>query len=371
MALRFDVCVRGSGIVGRCLALLMARERLRVGLVTKPALSGKTVVDVRAYAINHHSRELLKSLRCWPSPSEATPVLNMKVNDSSAGEVTFSAAKQGSEALAWILDSALLETRLDEAIAYQPLIERVSEPSPAQLTVVCEGKHSLSRSDFDVDFQIDHYNQHAIAARLRCEKPHRQTARQWFDAQSILAFLPLDGPEGQNVAIVWSLKPEHAAELMKSGAEDFCHALESASHNLLGKLSLISERALWPLQKAHTDRWCGTSQGQSWVLAGDAAHSVHPLAGQGLNLGLADVAELTKIIRQRDYWRSLDDEKLLRRYERSRKTDVLAMETGIDALQHVFSLQGGVLATLRTQGMNAFNHSPLLKDWVVQLATNP
>ena len=113
------------------------------------------------------------------------------------------------------------------------------------------------------------------------------------------------------------------------------------------QLTLASERAAWPLQLAQADRWCGPG----WVLAGDAAHTVHPLAGQGLNLGLADAKELARVLHEREYWRSVGDAKLLRRYERSRKADVLAMGAATDGLQQLFAQQAEPWASLRNWGM--------------------
>ena len=127
---------------------------------------------------------------------------------------------------------------------------------------------------------------------------------------------------------------------------------------------MASERAAWPLQLAQADRWCGPG----WVLAGDAAHTVHPLAGQGLNLGLADARELAQVLHEREYWRSVGDLKLLRRYERSRKADVLAMAGATDGLQQLFAQQAEPWATLRNWGMTGFDRSGPLKNWVARQA---
>jgi len=119
---------------------------------------------------------------------------------------------------------------------------------------------------------------------------------------------------------------------------------------------------------AHAERWGGTHAGKAWVLAGDAAHNVHPLAGQGLNLGLADVAALAKILHEREYWRSAGDEKLLRRYERSRKAEVAAMGATMDGLQQLFWQRGAPWQAARNWGMNGFDHSGPFKQWVARQA---
>ena len=369
MAQPLDVCIRGGGIVGRTLALLLARERLRVGLVAAPMEKGAALgPDVRAYALNLASRNLLESLRCWPPADAATPVLHMKVSEDQGGEVNFDAAQMGTQALTWIVDVPVLEVQLIDAVRFQPQIELLDSPAPAALTVVCEGRMSGTRAEFGVDFDVTPYDQHAIAARLVCEKPHAQIARQWFAQGEILAFLPMGGESGNSVAIVWSLSPERAAKMRDIGAEDFCRELQADSKGSLGQLTLSSERAVWPLQKARARRWTGHNAAGAWALAGDAAHNVHPLSGQGLNMGLADVAELARLLHERDYWRSVGDDKLLRRYERSRKAGMLPMAAGTDGLQWLFSQNNGAWAALRNWGMNRVDGSGRLKQWMARQA---
>jgi 2-polyprenyl-6-methoxyphenol hydroxylase-like FAD-dependent oxidoreductase len=367
MAPPFDVCIRGSGVVGRTLALLLARERLRVALVGQPPAAG-AASDVRAYALNAASRELLELLRAWPDAAHVTPVAAMQVLGDDGAEVNFSTPAQGTQALAWIADVAALQDRLDEALRYQPLVTQVQEPQPAALTVVCEGKASATRAEFGVQFDVTPYPQHAIAARLDCEKTHGMVARQWFGQHGILAFLPLGGsgrPSGGNsVALVWSVPQDRAPDLLAMDPAQFEAQLETHSHHALGKLTLTTERAAWPLQLARADRWCGPG----WVLAGDAAHTVHPLAGQGLNLGLADARELAKVLRERQYWRSVGDVKLLRSYERARKPGVLAMGAATDGLQLLFARESPAAGWLRNWGMRGFERSGPLKDWVAKQA---
>ncbi len=367
MTRRFDVCIRGNGVVGRALALLLARERLQVALVGPPVAS-PAVPDVRAYALNQNSKTLLESLRCWPAPEQATDVTQMRILGDRGGELNFQADPQHNPALTWIVDVPTLLTQLDQALTYQPQIELLETTPPADLTVVCEGKASSTRAEFGADFDVTPYPQQAIATRLVCQHPHAQIARQWFSQSEILAFLPLGGPQGNSVAVVWSVQTERVQQLLNSTPEDFCQSLEVASHHSLGPLKLISERVAWPLQKACANRWSGKHENQAWVLAADAAHNLHPLAGQGLNLGLADIAELAKLIAQRDYWRSVSDEKLLRRYERSRKTDVAAMQTVTDGLQLLFSKEGGSWQSMRNWGMRGVEYSPAIKQWMVRQA---
>ena len=191
MAKTYDICIRGAGIVGRTLALHLAAKRLRVALLAHDAPAGGAHSDVRAYALSPASRTLLEGIRCWPDEAHATPVTRMEVQAGDAAPVVFDAAGQGSDALNWIVDVPVLEGLLKEAVRFQPLIEMVEHPVKAELTVVCEGRASTTRAEFGVEFDAKPYDQWALAARVQCELPHGQVARQWFDAGDILALLPL------------------------------------------------------------------------------------------------------------------------------------------------------------------------------------
>ena len=373
MARPFDVCIRGAGIVGRTLALKLAAQRLRVALVDHHASApSEGHSDVRDYALNPASRALLQELRCWPDALHATPVLAMHVLGDAGGETRFEADATAAEALNWIVDVPELEKLLAAAVGFQGLIEVVDTPQPAALTVVCEGKASATRQEFGVEFVARPYAQWALAARVECTVPHGQVARQWFarpDGQGeILALLPLGGAQGTQCALVWSAPPERAQALQALDAQAFCAELQSASQNTLGEMALVSERQIWPLQHAQAAHWCGSTAQGAWVLAGDSAHAVHPLAGQGLNLGLGDVAELSMVLESRPYWRGVGDMRLLRSYERARKTELALIGGAGDALQQLFSRDGEWARSLRNAGMRAFERSGPVKTWVSRRA---
>lgn len=364
----FDICIRGAGIVGRTLALHLAGKQLRVALIAPASAPVAADADVRAYALNLASRQLLEAVRCWPEGPDATPVLAMQVHGDDGGQVAFHANEAAAEALNWIVDVPALEERLAQAVRFQPLIEVFDTPMPATLTVVCEGKASTTRQEWGVQWDVTPYGQWALATRVQCAQAHAQMARQWFANGEILAFLPLGGPQGNLCAIVWSVSPERAQALQDAAPEDFCRALEAASHGALGSLALSGARKVWPLQQALARQWSGVSEQGAWVLAGDAAHAMHPLAGQGLNMGLADVAELVRVLDARPYWRSVGDRRLLRQYERARKADFAVMGQANDALQQLFANPHPALQAMRNWGMNQFEQSGPIKQWVARRA---
>ena len=377
---QFDVCIRGSGIVGRSLALMLASQGLRVALVKNPAAhpSAPGHSDVRAYSLNAASRQMLLDLRCWPEGPACTPILKMHIEGDQGGQLDFSAAQQSVDALNWMVDVPALEINLANAIGFQPLIQEVLDSVNAPLTVICEGRASQTRAELGVEFDIKHYAQHALACRIRTQAPHAQIARQWFhnrQGPEILAFLPIGGEGSHDWAVVWSLTPSRAETLRTSEAANFCAQLQAASKGIAGDLALISERAVWPLQLAKAARWTGfmpglkpgsmsSKQAAAFVLAGDAAHTLHPLAGLGLNVGLADVNALSGVIQAKEFWRPLSDPKLLRRYERARQAEVMAMGLVTNGLQMLFAQPDLPLQKLRNWGMSTFNHFSPLKKWM-------
>ncbi|AKJ31192.1 FAD-dependent monooxygenase [Caldimonas brevitalea] len=359
---RYDVSIRGSGIVGKALALSLAKLGLQIALSRPSVPPGE---DVRAYALSAKSVELLRALKVWDGlpPLAATAVYDMRV-EGDAGSVAaleFSAWEQGVGELAWIVDAAALEASLAQAVRFQAHITEVDAPVTAALVAVCEGKASTEREVRGVEWQRHGYGQTAIAARLVADQPHRGVARQWFRSPDVLALLPFDRPEaGHSYGLVWSLPEARAEALMALDEPGFTQALQDAVGASAGTLRLASARAAWPLALAQASRWSGAG----WVLLGDAAHVVHPLAGQGLNLGLADVEVLARVLRERETWRSVGDEKLLRRYERERAAPTWAMGRVTDGLLQLFAVESGPVRELRNRGLTLVNQLAPLKRWL-------
>ena len=359
----FDVLVRGAGAVGQSLALALGRVGLAVAL-RDDAAANKPNDDVRAFALNAASQALLRELKVWDAlPANAvTAVLDMRVRgDAPAAAIEFSAWQQRVGALAWIVDAAALERELNAALRFAPHVTRVDADVPATLTALCEGKGSSTRTALGVQFERFDYGQQAVAARLTSTRDHQNVAHQWFRSPDVLALLPLDAPQAlMSYALVWSCPTERASALLAMAPPEFEAELAHATSGEAGALTLCSARAAWPLMLARAQQGCGPG----WVLLGDAAHVVHPLAGQGLNLGLADVAALSQVIAAREPWRTLDDPRLLRRYQRARAVPTWAMGQVTDGLLQLFSHPAPAVRELRNRGMTLVNHLPPLKRWL-------
>lgn len=375
----FDVCVSGSGAVAMSLALSLSAEGWHVAWAKSPESSRPNQPDVRTYALNARAIALLERLRVWPAlKTWSAPVYEMAIQGDAGGALSFSAWQQKVTELAWIVDAAALERLLGEALRFAPRVEVVppiseqGTPVQASLLAICEGKHSGTRAALGVEFSRQDYGHWGVAARLKAARPHNGVARQWFRSPDVLALLPFNQPDPDaSYGLVWSVPRERAQHLLSLSEADFEVELNDAvlqsspqAAELVGHLSVASPVAAWPLALAQADRWIGPG----WVLLGDAAHQVHPLAGQGLNLGLADVDTLIEVLREaraREPWRQPGDERILRRYARRREWPTRAMAGLTDSLLHLFADQRSPLKDVRNLGMSLVERLGPVKHWLV------
>jgi ubiquinone biosynthesis UbiH/UbiF/VisC/COQ6 family hydroxylase len=368
-AQRADVLVRGTGAVGSCLALALSRQGLAVALQG----AGETPPpgpDLRTYALNAASVELLSELKVWDAlPEDARcAVYDMHVEGDAAGSaLDFSAWSQGREVLAWIVDAGELDRVLAAAVSFAPHVQRLRDGQAveAPLMALAEGRDSATRQRLGVNMPLQRYGHSAVAARLQSDLAHAGVARQWFRSPDVLALLPFDRPTaGRSYGLVWSLPEARANELMAMAPAAFEQALADATGGAAGALLLQGERAAWPLTLARAE----PIYGPGWVLLGDAAHVVHPLAGQGLNLGLGDVRSLARVIAAREPWRALGDPRLLQRHARERAWPTLAMGQLTDGLLQLFASDAPALRELRNRGLSLVNSLPPLKRWLASFA---
>lgn len=358
-----DILVRGAGAVGLAAALALSRQGRSVALLGAPPRA-LPEDDVRAFALNAASVRLLQTLKVWDAlPADArTAVHDMHVEGDAAGAaLDFSAFSQSVAELAWIVDATELERALRTALRFSPHVTEVAAEVPATLQVLAEGRDSAARDRLGVRVAHTAYGQRAIAARLTGAQAHAGLARQWFRSPDVLALLPLDRPTpGHGFALVWSLPEARADALMALPDAGFDDALRDATANAAGPLALAGPRAQWSLALAQAR----AISGPGWVLVGDAAHLVHPLAGQGLNLGLADVAALAGVLAAREPWRPLGDARLLARYARARWAPTEAMALLTDGLLQLFASPRPAVRGLRNRGLSLLNRLPPLKRFL-------
>ena len=381
----FDVAVIGGGLVGKTAALALAQGGLRVGLLAQPCapLPAGSVFDARVYALSSSSQALLERLRVWQAldTSRLSPVYDMRVYGDAHAELHFSAFQASVPQLAWIAESSLIERALDAALRFQPNLEWIDARAQgldvkpdgatiglangktleADLVVGADGAHSWVRAQIGSKVIRQDYKQTGVVANFKAEKPHGETACQWFKNGEIIALLPL--PDG-HVSLVWSARAEHAQELLALDPAQLAAEVERVTGGQVGALDCVTPAQGFPLALQTVDRLVASRV----ALVGDAAHLIHPLAGQGMNLGLRDVAALADTIAAKEAFRDLGDTVLLRRYERARREDIRALMVATDGLQKLFSVPGPVARVLRNTGMAFVGAQPLIKRWLVSAA---
>jgi ubiquinone biosynthesis UbiH/UbiF/VisC/COQ6 family hydroxylase len=381
----FDICIHGAGFVGRTLALLLARAGFKVALIDSHVPSG--AVDIRAFSLNQTSKVLLEGIGAWPAGAHVTPVMSMAVFGDSGGAARFAQSEEvdvqgaSSEPLNWIVDVPALSEKLQVATSGELRItcRAKDDALQAKLHVLCEGNNPQRLAQLGIQSHAVRYPQHAVAARLTCELPHSSTAHQWFNERGeVLALLPMHGNE---VALVWSLASEHAKAVHALPDGEFVAALMTSAGHILGQMTLCSHRALWPLQMTRTLNWTGEekygdglSSNRLWVLAGDAAHTIHPLAGQGLNLGLGDAALLAETLQQFLLQSPIfnpNNTALVRKlegYARARQAAATHMTNVTDGLHLLFAHQNPLVKNMRNLGMKLFDRATSIKRFAMKQA---
>ena len=376
-----DVVVAGGGLNGPALALALSAAGLRVAVVDPQPATARAAADFdgRAYALALASQRLLAALGLWPGLApDAQPILRVEAQQARAGEapgllgLEFRAAEIEEGPLGYMLEdrhlyAALLEAMAARGIDHRPglsvmgetagdagIVVHLSDGStlPARLLVGADGRRSgvaeragISRSGWD-------YGQTALVCAIAHERPHGGTARQVFFADGPLALLPLTGHRS---SIVWSESRDHAAALSALPDDGFLDALGLRLGPGLGAIRLAGPRFSYPLNLTLADHYIAPRR----ALIGDAAHGVHPIAGQGLNLGLRDVASLAEVVA--DAARRGEDigaADVLERYQRWRRFDSTALALGMDTVNRLFSNDNPLIRAARGIGMGLVQAVP-------------
>jgi len=383
-----DVAIAGAGMVGSCAAHALAANGLRVALIEAqpPAAKsppGDAPYDLRVSAISPRSRAILERLGVWQQ-LDAARVCNYEKmhvwHEHGGASVSFDAVELARDYLGTIVENRQLQQALYRVCEAQSAIEwfmpdRIAAIEAnhndgvelrlesgtriaASLLIAADGRHSPTRELAGIDAQAGRYRQTAIVANVDTAVAHGQTAWQRFLATGPLAFLPL--ANGQS-SIVWSCDDNRVEPLLAADEAAFCEALADAFEHRLGQVTACSERASFPLGWHYCERWL---EGRV-LLIGDAAHSVHPLAGQGVNLGFSDVDLLAQLLRSRA---DLDSRGVLRRYERRRKSETRVATASFSGLKWIYGNQLTLICGARDLGMRAVDATPWLKRSLMRRA---
>jgi 2-octaprenylphenol hydroxylase len=399
---KFDVLIVGGGMVGLTTALAIRKNSaLSVAIIdTQPLAELSELHDVRVSAINSVSQQLFNNLDVWHEirKSRIQPYQHMHIWDKSGyGHIDFDltdlAEREHKGQLGWIIENRIIRHALwkkaekDSGISFftEEKLTNIAmgdsevfasfstlPPITAKLLIGADGANSWVRQQMKMALTFRDYDHHAIVATVNCPQGHKNTAWQVFLETGPLALLPLSDPDKAKqtlCSIVWSTSPDEAKRLASLSADDFAKALTAASDGKLGNVSLESERYSYPL----TMRFAQNFIKDRVVLVGDAAHTIHPLAGQGVNLGLLDAAAiaqtLTETLSKTDITNShwLCSIKL-KQYERWRKAEAAEMIAAMEAIKQTFTPQKEPVKLLRGIGMSIVNKIKPIKNVMIKQA---
>lgn len=381
---RFDVLVIGAGVVGLSSALAMGEQGHRVALIDAGSLETESALPCpRVYAISPASEAFLAALKVWPllDPQRLAPYRHMHVWDGVNGQpLDFDCRQIAANHLGTIVEESLIKQALLQQIARTDTIslfpncsiesivhehqtvQLISQEQvwEGQLVMIADGAQSPTRNKLKVPLTSWSYHQNAIVATVETEKPHQQTAYQVFNPDGPLAFLPL--PQPYQCSVVWSTTPSKAQALLAMNDDAFNQAITLAFAKHLGQTQVISPRHGFPLHMRHVKQYSGPS----WMLLGDAAHTIHPLAGLGLNVGLADLKTWMNLMNTMKG--DLQSARRLGAYQRERKHALWQVILLMEGLKRVFGPTPAPINFLRSVGLRACNEWEPIKRFLVEQA---
>jgi ubiquinone biosynthesis UbiH/UbiF/VisC/COQ6 family hydroxylase len=387
MSMHYDVLIVGAGLVGASLACALRPAGLRTALLDAelPPEPSRAGWDSRVYAISPGSRDFLRACGAWERlpHDRIAAVEGMQVyGDDGKAEIVFSAYECGIRELCVIVEGREIQRALGAALAQCESVTTLFGRSPvalavdesglaidladaetieARLLIGADGPKSWVREAAGIEQSGRSYGQSALVANFETERNHDAIARQWFLAEGVLALLPLPA---NRVSLVWSAPEALAERLLSFGAYEFAHEVASACGFALGEMRVITAPRAFPLRLMRAQELV-----RPWIaLVGDAAHVLHPLAGQGLNLGFRDVAELASVLCARGAQDDCGDHRLLRRYARARAEAITAMQWTTDGLQRLFTTRAPGVRPLRNAGLRWTNRVSALKNVLVEHA---
>jgi len=384
----FDVVIVGGGLAGLSLACALRDTRLKIALVESRAPTPSAGWDSRIYAISPANADFLQKIGAWKhlDAERIAPIHAMKILGDVGAQLDFSAYESGLSELGWILESSLMACELWESVKRQGNLTLLCPALPStlaigaheavltlndgqtlatKLLVGADGRDSWVRETASLKAINTPYGEMGVVANFACERPHRGIARQWFRDDGVLAWLPLAGDATANrFSMVWSTPDAHADELLALSAEALCDRVAAAGNNELGHLELLTQAAAFPLRLMRVPE----TVAQRLVLIGDAAHGIHPLSGHGINLGYQDAKVLADLLVATPEWQDIGSERLLRRYQRARREEILLMQYTTDTIRRIFRERLPGLKPLRNFGMNLTNALPVLKNLLVRYA---